>query len=75
MFKLGLTTKIECLSLAWAWYESINNVQAWAYKLIMPKIVNKLHNTHMLKTRPAKQQQRETLGEYWCGTGQRSSED
>ena len=35
----------------------------------MPKIVSKLHNTHVLETRPTKQQQRETLGEYRYGTG------
>ena len=40
----------------------------------MPKIVSKLHNTRVLETRPAKQQQRETLGEYWYGIGQRPSE-
>ena len=31
MFKIGSTTKVECLSLAWAWYKCTNNVQAWAY--------------------------------------------
>ena len=30
IFKLGSTTKVECSSLGWAWYEPTNNVQAWA---------------------------------------------
>ena len=41
---------------------------------MMPKIVSKLHDTRVLETRPAKQQQRKTLGEYQCGTSQRPSE-
>ena len=38
---------------------------------MMPKIVSKLHNTRVLETSLAKKQQRETLGEYRCGTDQR----
>ena len=37
----------------------------------MPKIISKLHSTHVLEIRPAKQQQRKPLGEYRCGTDQR----
>ena len=40
----------------------------------MLKIVSKPHNTHELEIMPAKQQQRKSLGEYWCGTGQRPFE-
>ena len=40
---------------------------------MMPKIVSKPHNTHVLKVRPMKQRQRKTLREYQCDTGQRLS--
>ena len=43
-------------------------------QLIMPKIVSKPHNTHVLGTIPMKQKQRKTLGEYRCGNGQKPSE-
>ena len=43
-------------------------------QLMMLKIFGKLHNTHVLETRLAKQQQRETLGEYRCGIDQRPFE-
>ena len=41
---------------------------------MMPKIVSKSHNTHALETIPTKQKQRQTLGEYLCGTGQKPFE-
>ena len=40
---------------------------------MMPKIVNKSHGPHVLKTTPAKQKTKKTLGEYRCGTGQKPS--
>ena len=41
---------------------------------MMPKIVNKPHNTHILETIPVRQKQRKTLEEYQYGTSQRPSE-
>ena len=41
---------------------------------MMPKIVSKLHNPHVLETTPAKQKQRKPCKEYRFGTGQIPSE-
>ena len=40
---------------------------------MMPKIVNKSHGPHVLKTTLAKQKTKKALGEYGCGIGQRLS--
>ena len=40
----------------------------------MPKITSKPHDTHVFEMIPARQKQRKTLGEYWCGIGQRPFE-
>ena len=44
------------------------------FKVMMPKIVSKLHNSHVLETTPVKQKQKKILEEYRCSTGQRLSE-
>ena len=41
---------------------------------MMPKIVSKLHNLHVLKITP-ETKTKKTLGEFWCGTSQRPSEN
>ena len=47
------------------------------HQLMMPRIVSKSHNFHVLETTPVKQKKKKkkkTLGEYRCGTGQRPFE-
>ena len=41
---------------------------------MMPKIVSKPHDTHVLEMIHARQKQGKTLREYRCGTGQKLSE-
>ena len=56
-----------------------NTHLSWSLKkmtlsLMMPKIVSKSHSLHVLKTTPAKQQQRRPCKGYRCGIGQIPSE-
>ena len=46
-----------------------------AFEILMPKIVSKPYNTHVLEIIPMRQKQRKTLGEYRYGTSQRPFED